>query len=476
MPRKSKKNGKAEHCSNSINFLNILDRCLSIADSPLPLYSDCHQVPLERGFSALPVGNYNNGNFNNVGSNANFWSATENNASNANNWNVNAGNANLNNNNKNNGFAVRCLQTPASEGFSPSELFSMLTKAYYEARRHKRNTKNQLEFERNLEENLLELAYSLMDGSYRPLPSVCFINERPVKREVIAANFRDRVVHHLLYSWIYPIFDRQFINDSYSCRIGKGTLYGIKRISRYIKSESQNFTQECYVLHLDVSGFFMSIDRNILYKLCIEGLKRGQWKNIPDRNLCVRLLREFVYLNPLENVIYKSPPEKWIGLPANKSLKNVREKCGLPIGNLTSQLFGNVYMNPLDQFVKHRLKIRCYGRYVDDIILVHRDKARLLSAIQEIRNYLKGKLKLELHPNKIYLQQIECGCSFLGAYILPWRIYPGQRLVRNFVSSVRNPITPLWKQKNRLVSYIGFLKHYDSHRLLLRWIQRTPYQ
>lgn len=187
---------------------------------------------------------------------------------------------------------------------------------------------------------------------------------------------------------------------------------------------------------------------------------------MPDRDLCVYLLKVFIFSDPLENAFFRSAPDKWVGLPANKSLRNTGKNRGLPIGNLTSQLFGNIYMNPLDHFVKLNLKIRCYGRYVDDMFLIHHDKQALLDSIGKIRNFLHDKLQLTLHPNKVYLQPVNNGFAFLGGYILPWRVYPGRRLAANVLSCLRNPVQPIWRQNNRLISYRGFLKHYDCGRLL----------
>lgn len=349
-----------------------------------------------------------------------------------------------------------------------NSLLGELYIAYREARKHKRNTQNQLDFERNLESNLLALAYELQNRTYVPLPSICFINEKPVKREIIAANFRDRVVHHLLYNWIYPIFDRQFIFDCYSCRVGKGTDFGIKRAKAFVSSESKNFSQESWVLRLDISGFFMGINRDILYGLCIEGLRKVKWRGVPDKDLCTFLIRIFVYNDPLKNARFRSPRSAWNDLPANKSLMGLPENQGLPIGNLTSQLFGNIYLNPLDQFVKRILKIRCYGRYVDDMVLVHRDKRVLLDAVDQIRDFVASQLALNLHPKKVYLQPVQNGFAFLGVYILPWRVYPGRRIVRNFRECVAKPSADLLCQAARLQSYHGYMSHYDANILIWR--------
>lgn len=424
--------------------------------------------------SALPAGNYNSNNkkFNNLGNNANFWSSTENNSNNAYNLNISDDDANVNNN-KTNGNSVRCLKdsnearrfAPPNPGISRDFLCNELLECYYDARRHKRNTYNQLKFETRLEQNLLELADDLYSRTYELSSSICFINEQPVKREIIAANFRDRVVHHLLYKWLYPIFDRQFIYDSYSCRVGKGTLFGINRAKGFIRAASDDFRKECYVLRLDVSGFFMGIRRDILYRQVIDGLDRARWKGIPDRSLAEYLIGKIVFLDPLKNAIYKSPSSAWEDLPQNKSLKYAAPGCGLPIGNLTSQLFGNVYMNPLDHFVKRVLKVRYYGRYVDDMVLVHQSREFLKECMERIRQFLKEELSLTMHPQKIYLQPVRGGFPFLGAFILPWRMYPGRRIVKNFRECVRNPLQDVESQWSRFQSYCGLLKHFDCRKI-----------
>ena len=149
-----------------------------------------------------------------------------------------------------------------------------LFKAYYEARKNKRNKQGQLEFEVDYEKNLLALARDIWRRRYRPGRSVCFISNYPVKREIFAAGFRDRVVHHLLYDYVNPVFEPRFINDAYSCRLGKDTSYGIKRVDHFIRSCSENYQKDCYILKLDILGYFMSIDRGVLYKKIITTLQK----------------------------------------------------------------------------------------------------------------------------------------------------------------------------------------------------------
>jgi len=407
---------------------------------------------LPQNVSALPGGNGNSdGSFNNVGNNGNWWSSSENNSNNAYNRNMNYNNenANWNNNNKTNLRSVRCLQDCNGEEvralratpLHSSPLFSELHKAYIDARKHKRNTINQLRFERNLEAELLSLCNELETRTYELRPGICFINELPVKREIIAADFRDRVVHHLIYNRIYPILDKKFIYDSYSCRVGKGTLFGIKRVQGFLRNDA-------WVLRLDIQGFFMAINRDILFNLLV-----GALRTMPL--LTQFLIRKTVFNNPLRDAFFKSPKSAWKDLPPDKSLMNSAPDCGLPIGNLTSQVFANVYLNPLDNFVKRELKIKYYGRYVDDMVLIHRDKQILLSAISSIREFMSRELNLILHPKKIKLQPAIKGFAFLGAYIYPNGIAVGRRVVKNFRECVFNPFANPEKQAQRVQSYLG---------------------
>ena len=198
----------------------------------------------------------------------------------------------------------------------------------------------------------------------------------------------------------------------------------------------------------------MAINRDILYNLLIK-------------ETCCRidplvrfLIGKIVFNNPLKDAAYRSPPGAWDDLPKDKSLMGSAPNCGLPIGNLTSQLFANVYLNPLDHFVKRDLKIKFYGRYVDDMILVHSDKQILLNAISRIREFLSKELKLTLHPKKIRLQSADKGFAFLGAYIYPNRILAGRRVIRNFKECVYNPDTDWEKHRRRIQSYLGLLSHF----------------
>lgn len=155
------------------------------------------------------------------------------------------------------------------------DIIKDLFQAYYDARKNKRNKIDAIEFEMDYESHLFELAEEILNEQYRPSKSICFVVDKPVKREIFAASFRDRVVHHLIYNYINQILEPCFIHDSYSCRLGKGTLYGIRRLDHFIRSCSENYQKDCYILKLDIKGYFMSINRGILYQKVMNRLERG---------------------------------------------------------------------------------------------------------------------------------------------------------------------------------------------------------
>ncbi len=355
------------------------------------------------------------------------------------------------------------------------QILTDLFQAYFDARKNKRNTINALAFEKNMESNLFELFHEIIDYKYQPKPSICFMVNKPVKREIFAADFRDRVVHHLIYNYISPIFEKTFINDNYSCRKNKGTHCGIKRIDHFIRSCSQNYSEDCYILKLDIRGYFMSINKNILFNKVKQHLIKQRLKITFDLPLVLWLTEKTIFNDPVQNCRIKGKREDWQGLPPSKSLFKVPKTNGLPIGNLTSQLFGNVYLNEFDHFVKRDLGIKYYGRYVDDCVLVHTNKNYLQMLIPTIRNYLSEELRLELHPKKIYLQHFSKGVKYLGAVIKPHRIYIANRTKGNFYealqkqNSIARQYKPTPEEKEQFISsmnsYLGIMKHYKTYKI-----------
>ena len=356
------------------------------------------------------------------------------------------------------------------------QILTDLFQAYYDARKNKRKTVNQLKFELEYEKNLFELYDEILEKRYKPLKSIAFVVDRPVKREIFAADFRDRVVHHLIYNYISPIFEKTFINDSYSCRKGKGTHYGINRIDKFIRSDSENYTKDAYILKLDITGYFMAMNKNILFQKIKTELQKQEQKINFDFELVLYLIKQTIFNDPVKNCIVKGKKSDWHGLPKTKSLFYAAKDCGLPIGNLTSQLFGNIYMNEFDHFVKQNCGINYYGRYVDDFVLIHNSKEYLKSLTPVISEFLLSTLKLTLHPKKIYLQHYSKGIKYLGTIIKPNRIYIANRTKGNFHEAIEdwNKIIRANKKQtsteldvfiSSINSYLGIMKHYKTYKI-----------
>ncbi len=352
------------------------------------------------------------------------------------------------------------------------ELEELFT-AYFECRKNKRNTANALAFEIDYENNLVQLCEEINSGTYKIGRSIAFIVDKPVKREIFAADFRDRVVHHLIIGKLNHLFEKQFINDSYSCRVGKGTHFGIQRIDRFIRQCSVNYTKDCYILKLDLQGFFMSINKNILFAKLETFINEKHQHS--DKDLIIKLCKQVIFNDPTKNCIIKGNKSDWADLPQTKSLFHSKPNCGLPIGNLTSQVFANFYMDSFDHFVKHDLKIRYYGRYVDDFVIVHENKEYLRNLIPKLSEYLQSVLQTTIHPKKIYLQHYSKGVKFLGTVILPNRIYIAVRTKGNFYNAIQkqNKIArdhkPTKEEQQTFLSsmnsYLGIMKHYKSYKL-----------
>ena len=356
------------------------------------------------------------------------------------------------------------------------QLLYDLFQAYYCARKNKRASASVLAFEVEYERNLFELHREIIERRYEVRPSFCFVSKKPVLREVFAADFSDRVVHHLVYNYISPFFERLFIHDSYSCRKGKGTSYGIKRIEHFLRSCSRNHKRDCYILKLDISGYFMSIDRSLLYSKVKHVILRYQHTAVFDTDLVLYLIREIIFHDPTAGCIVKGDKRDWIGLPKSKSLFFAEQNRGIPIGNLTSQLFGNVYLDDFDHFVKCQLGCRYYGRYVDDFIVVHPNKKYLKSIIPVFERYLEEKLYLQLHQKKIYLQHVSKGVLWLGVFIKPYRKYIRNRTKGNFFAAIRSwngviekagglPKSTVEKFVATMNAYLGMLGHCNTYKL-----------
>jgi retron-type reverse transcriptase len=324
--------------------------------------------------------------------------------------------------------------------------FRALWRHYRQCRRNKRNTANALAFEINAEENLLALQEELRAHTYRPGRSICFITDGPKPREVFAADFRDRVVHHLLVSHQERVFEPIFIHDSYACRKRKGTLAASDRLMTFLRQATANGHRPAWALKLDVANFFPSIHKATLFRIIARQTTNPE---------LVWLTRILLFHDPTTNYHFQSrkrhaygPGTPYYPVPRHKSLFGKRNERGLAIGNLTSQFWGNVYLNELDQFVKRSLKCRSYVRYVDDMVLLAEEPERLIGWREAIVEFLHERLKLELRPEMTEPSAVGKGIDFVGWKTWCNRRLPRRRTLRNMRERLeqfeRAAVRPVW--------------------------------
>lgn len=284
--------------------------------------------------------------------------------------------------------------------------FESLLKSYLEARRGKRYQNKVCNFDFFLESNLLKIKEDLLSGKYTPLPYHHFVVTDPKKRNVAAPNFRDRVAQHSLVSMIEPIFEKQFIIDSYACRKGKGTSFGLKRVKRFLQAVRciNGKEKDIYVLQCDIEKYFKSIGWDILIGIIGKTIR------------CPKTIDMIVKIITTHQSDAESTSAQ-LQLDFEEEIVSVAKRRGLPIGNLTSQLFANVYLNQLDHYVKENLREKRYARYMDDFLIIHPDKEHLKETRDKIRKFLEEKLKLKLHPKKLTIKNIKDGIPFLGCRI-----------------------------------------------------------
>jgi len=329
--------------------------------------------------------------------------------------------------------------------------FELLVEAYYGCRRNKRNTASALRFEQYLERNLIELHEELTDGSYRPGRSICFVITRPKPREVWAAEFRDRIVHHLLYNQIAGDFQRRFISDSCACIPGRGTLYGAQRLHAKVRSQTQNWSIPGYYLKLDLANFFVSINKHAVWPLLEKHITDPWWRDLGHLIL---------FHDPRTNYEYHGDPALMDRVPPHKRLLSAPPDHGLPIGNLSSQFFANVLLDALDQHIKHIIGVRHYVRYVDDMVLLHESAQWLNAARADIEEFLPG-LGLALNQRKTIIQPISRGVDFAGYVIKPWRMEARRRTVMAGLDAIEQ-ISPA-ESLTTINSYLGLLRHCSGH-------------
>ncbi len=345
------------------------------------------------------------------------------------------------------------------------ELFS----AYHEARKNKRGTSDEHTFELHAMENLVILRDDIINHRYKPGRGIAFIIYDPVMREIFAAPFRDRIVHHFLYNQNASWWDRRFIYDSYSCRVGKGTLFGIKRLQKHIRQVSQNGTRKAYVLKFDIQGYFMSLSRKRIFERVDWGLSLqysvdDEW----TKNLVRYLWKEVIFDDPTKGVRIRGSISEWDDLPDNKSLFCQPPGQGIVIGNLSSQLVSNIYLDQLDRFVTMELGWKHYGRYVDDfyIIVTEEELLKALADVEKIADFLLS-IGLTLHPRKRYIQEVSHGTPFLGMVVFPNAIVPARRFKNNFYHATME-YTMGFLDDDSIISYLGYMKNVNGKKISAR--------
>lgn len=319
--------------------------------------------------------------------------------------------------------------------------------AWKKFRQGKGSKPDVLLFESELESNIFKLSRELKNKEYTHAGYTGFYISDPKLRHIHKATVRDRVLHHVVASVLAPIFEPTFISNSFSCRIGKGSHRGVETLRNILRKESENNTKACYVLKCDIRKFFDSINHDILF------------------SILRRKIRDVDMLELLKNIIESYPG----------GVSGLFNRKGVPIGNLTSQLFANIYMNEFDQFIKHKLQVHYYARYTDDFVIVSRDKEYLARLVVPIETFLRDVLSLELHPKKVEILNYTKGVDYLGNVIFPnhtlVRKHTRKRIIRKFEETIkgyRRGETSKEKIEATLSSYLGILSHMNAYKLSMK--------
>lgn len=344
--------------------------------------------------------------------------------------------------------------------------------AFYECKQGKEDTFNALQFYKDFESRCLTICDEVNHHCYHPARSIVFIVEKPVKREVFAPSFESRVCDHVVADKVEPYMEQFLLDENFSTRKGKGTSFGIEFIAQAIKECTNNYTEDAWIMKDDIESCFMSMPKERLYSKMawfIEYFYHGD-----DKMEIIYLLWAIVYDRPETHCVRRCPKEYWNGLPKKKSLFNSDGKHGLPIGRLTSQLTVSLYLDEIDKYIVS-CSIEYFGRYVDDIVMIHQNKEMLLLMRLRLEQKMK-QLGLRMHPKKHYLQHYSKGVSFIGGHIMPGRIYVSKRSVGFAFDAIANwnqiaLTNPDKMEENveRFVSvvnsYLGHFCHYKAYNL-----------
>lgn len=373
------------------------------------------------------------------------------------------------------------------DGGGPFSLLA-LWRAYRACRRGKRKARDTQGYEARLLDRLAESRDALASFGWRPSRAFCFVVFAPKLREIHAAPFADRVVHHLLVERLNRLFEPVFIDDSCANRKGKGTHAAVARLQRFMRRLDGG--GEAFFLQLDIANFFNRIHRPTLFRLLqhrlARAVRRGGLAREEARALQAHC-RALLTAAPGAGAAHRGPPRHFARVPPHKRLSMQEKGRGLPTGNLTSQLFANVYLNELDQFVKHTLKARFYLRYVDDFILLHRDPAQLRVWRDAIERFLQERLALSLKARG-EPKPLGEGADFLGYVVRPRYRLVRRRIVRRFSAQLREfarrhrrggawnlPPAACGKLRAQLASFRAHLAHAGGTRVWRRLWDQNPW-
>lgn len=388
-------------------------------------------------------------------------------------WIVNFNNGNANTNGKNNAYAVRAVS--ATEILVYDIPFFSIFEAFEDCNKEKGSNKDCIYFKCEYQIELVRLWDEIRFGRYRPSIFSCFVVTHPVYREVFAASYIDRIVHHWISLRLEPIYEKRFIeqgNVSKNCRKGEGCLSAVRAAEMMIKNASCDYTQDCYIVKIDFKGFFMNMSKSILWEMS-EIFIRDNYKGA-DLECLIYLMRITIFDCPQDNCIRKSPLRMWDNIPADKSLFHNDKDCGGPLGNQTTQINANFYASVFDYYVIFVLKVKNYIRFVDDCLMVVPTLEMAKRLIPEMRDYLHEQLFITMHPNKIYVQHYTKGVQYVGAVIKPGRTYISNRTMGNLYKAIHrynriaeDGLAEQFAEKfvATMNSYYGLMRHYQTYNL-----------
>lgn len=385
---------------------------------------------------------------------------------------------NENRNNNNNARAVSEFLNRYMNAMYDITLESLF-EAYWDCRKNKSRTASASEFEVHYESNLIELHRDITTGVYTQRPSITFVITKPDYREIFASHFRDRIVHHWIRQRIEPLFEEQMIPTTFNCRKGKGALAAQKYAEQAIREVSANYTRDCFVMKLDIKGFFMSIDRQRICDKVLQFVAERYHED--DVNTLLFLLRKVLLNAPEKKCTRRGDVSLWRYIKPHKSLFTNGEGKGLPIGDLIVQMAANLLLDNTDHFITETLGITM-ARYVDDMVLISDRKQTLLDAVPMIREFLKQSAGVTLHPDKFYLQHYTKGVKFIGAVLKRGRTYISNRTVNNAFGAVRKFNSRKASAEDMVASvnsYLGIMRHhatYNIRKRLVRTIAPEWYQ